>query len=717
MCRAAVACDVWRCCSTATLGRKNVGSTVHYAHPIVIMTTLESLLREGIKNQRRQLQRYVVARDSRFVCTVCESQQVQHPGWSGPEFNQDNVLGHFKTKHREITIYSHEQFDNARKRVLQVSQPAITTKFPKIEKTTGVDQAVQLMRKLPGTPLSNFDSEDFKRPWADSKGVNSKTVKRAILDADTECFAHLKKRCHGKLVGGQADGGKNVCHEKVIGEAIVIDESFYCWDLEMPPAGTYFDQHYYQDTFEEFVDDIQSCGAIMCGMTMDNEPSLNAGMAAIVRKPEYQHIIHNRCTNHTAELLLEDIKEHIPRLASCVDACHEMVTAIRNNKAFKDALKLCQESTGARPKRLIKPANTRKWSTSFLMLSRMQELYGHITQMEHHFAPTEAPAKRIWLSTWVPRLREAVPADVLRACVEMLYWVYVGEQVLQRDSSSIVHSAHIFERICFIMLNQNVPEIQRISPMLLQGANIAAIQEVVQSRRALVAGNTVYNLCLCMWPITDNQVIDQAEAMNELDAYVSKCWNKWQEQREVCFGETMPIEFRVNNVHDQREMEDKKDAFITAASLQLTTHLLGSSRRIRSAKERFTSNSNAVFQSLTTGLELPIVRRGCILQDRFKLRDYWMLVHCELPALHMVFLCLAAVCATEAGCERIFSKTGFIHCELRNRLNHALVVAMTRNSMNSEDFDGILNGRWIWDFNDALVDIEEVEYDEVNPLL
>jgi hypothetical protein len=162
------------------------------------------------------------------------------------------------------------------------------------------------------------------------------------------------------------------------------------------------------DTFEEFVDDVQSCGAIMCGLTIDNEPSLNAGMAAIVRKQEYQHIIHNRCTNHSAELLLEDIKEHIPRLASCIDACHEMVTAIRNNKAFKDALKLCQERTGARPKRLIKPANTRKWSTSFLMLSRMQELYAHLTQMEHHFAQTEAPAKRIRLNTWVPWLREAL---------------------------------------------------------------------------------------------------------------------------------------------------------------------------------------------------------------------------------------------------------------------------------------------------------------------
>ncbi len=143
-------------CNAGAAGRKS-GSTVHNAYPIVIMATLEALLREGIKNQRRQLQRYVVARDSRFVCTLCESQQLQHPGWAGPEFNQDNILGHFKTKHREITIYSHEQFCNAKKRAQQASQPEITSKFAKIEKTTGVDQAVQLMRKLPGTPLSNFD--------------------------------------------------------------------------------------------------------------------------------------------------------------------------------------------------------------------------------------------------------------------------------------------------------------------------------------------------------------------------------------------------------------------------------------------------------------------------------------------------------------------------------------------------------------------------------
>jgi hypothetical protein len=155
--------------------------------------SLETLIQQGIRNQRRQLQTYVILQDNRHTCTICASHHVQHPGWS--EFNQDNILGHFKTKHRDITIYSPDQFSNARKRVHQQSQPPITAKFAKAEKkASGVDFAVEMLRKLPGMALSNFDSEHFLRPWADSTGVSSKSVTRAILDADTEHFARLKKR-------------------------------------------------------------------------------------------------------------------------------------------------------------------------------------------------------------------------------------------------------------------------------------------------------------------------------------------------------------------------------------------------------------------------------------------------------------------------------------------------------------------------------------------
>ena len=82
-------------------------------------------------------------------------------------------------------IYSPDQFSNARKRVHQQSQPTITAKFAKVEKKgTGVDLAVEMLRKLPGMALSNFDSEHFLRPWADEFNL----LKRCLLEVRALCF-------------------------------------------------------------------------------------------------------------------------------------------------------------------------------------------------------------------------------------------------------------------------------------------------------------------------------------------------------------------------------------------------------------------------------------------------------------------------------------------------------------------------------------------------
>ena len=676
-------------------------------------TALSSLIQRGIKSQRRQLQEHVILRGERFVCLQCEEEHAPHSGWAGPVLNTDNVLGHFKTKHKNVTIYTSEQFVNARKRLLEHLQPTISSKFPKVECLKGVDQAVQLLRRHPGTPLSNFDSSDFLRPWADSKGVNRKAVNRAVVIADAEQFARLKVHCERQLIGGQADGGKDVLSDKLIGQAVVIKGRFYCWNILKPPAGTYYNAEFYQEVFEEFVDDIEACDALMCGLTVDNEASLNAGISLMLRNPDYQHLIHNRCTNHSAELLLSDVESHIPLLQTCTAACHDIVTVVRNTKAFKDALRKSQlDSNVTRPMRLIKPANTRKWSTSFLMLSRVQQLYAHLARLDECFAPNEAPAQRGWRETWAPRLRDQVPLAVLSACVRMLYWIFVGEQILQRDSSSVIHSAFVFENICAIMRNCHVPEIQRISPMLLANANTRALEEAVSSRRELVASSKIYSLAIAMWPVTDNQVIDQLQANEELDDYICKCWKKWQERQHV-FGSAMPLEYRVQNLQDETEMSEKRDAFLQAAGIQMTAHLLADpGTRIANAKAAFTRTSNAILQSLTTGLDVPKVQRGTILQDRFKLREYWMSVWSEVPALFMVFLTLNSVCATEAGCERIFSKEGFIHNDNRNRLGHDLVVALMRNAVNADDFNGILNAQHMWDFDDLWLDLDEDDEDE-----
>ena len=77
-----------------------------------------------------------------------------------------------------------------------------------------------------------------------------------------------------------------------------------------------------------------------------------------------------------------------------------------------------------------------------------------------------------------------------------------------------------------------------------------------------------------------------------------------------------------------------------------------------------------------------------------------------------MFLVLNSVCATEAGCERIFSKEGFIHSALRNRMNHRLVVAMLRNAINCEAFDGVLNGQMVLDIDEDAREDEDSDDDE-----
>ncbi len=658
-------------------------------------SALETLIRQGITSQRKQLQQYIAERGGRYICLKCQEERIAHSGWT--DFNQDNVAHHFKQKHKDLTIYSSEQFQNARKRRAD-DQPAITAKFSKVEGNKGVQCAVDMLRKHPGMTLSYFDSPVFLQPWEDSKGVSRKSVSLAVKEADMQRLDVIKQLLRNKLVGGQADGGKGVTGDKLIGKGFNLDGRFYCWDVSRPPAGTYFDADFYKEEFEEFVDEVDRCGALMCGMTVDNEASLNAGIMKMLDEPDYAYLVHSRCTNHSSELLLSDIQAAIPLLATCTAACHDIVTVIRNTKAFRDALIASQLHTDplAQPKRLIKPANTRKWSTSFLMLSRVQQVYAQLSQMHEHFAPSEMPQLRVWRETWMPRLREQVPADVLCACVRMLYWIYVGEQILQRDSSSIIHAAYVFENICSIMRNRNVPAIQRISPILLAGANQEAMLQSVNRRRELIASSKVYHLCIALWPVTDNQVLDEGAANDELDLYITKCWRKWQQKQDV-LGSQMPLEFRVRNVNDEQEMSEKEEAFKVAAGMQLTSHLLGSTQRIASAKAAFTRTATAVFDSLTAGLEMPKVLKGTILSDRFKLKDYWLSVHCDAPALFLVFLTLHSICATEAGCERIFSKDGFIHNDLRNRMSHDLVVALMRNAMNAEHFDGILNDQFIWD--------------------
>jgi hypothetical protein len=672
---------------------------------------LTRLVRAGVSCQRQHLQRFIVERDGRIHCVCCEEKRVPHSGWS--YYNQDNVFSHFQQHHPDVEVYPAQDYVEAaaafkREREL-ATQPPITLKFHKVESKPGVDQALRILEKHPGLPLHLFGSPVFLAPWSDRKGVNADSITTAVVQEDAKNMQHIRdvvfKR---KLVGGQVDGAKDVNSDKTLGEAVVTGGRFYCWDVERPPTGATYDAPYYKGRLQKFVEDVEACGSIMCGITMDNEASLNAGMTLLRREQAFKRIIHNRCTNHTAELLLNDVQHHIPKLQLCMTACHDIVTAVKNNKAYKDALRTSQIRQGVvKPRRLIKSNNTRKWSSGFLMLSRVQELYTHLAALADYVSADEVPKRREWLSEFAPKFQVEVSPMLLEACVRVLYWVYVGEQILQRDVSSVIHAAHVFEELCAIFENRNVQEIQRISPLLLADANVDGLRRDSGQRRDKLSENGVYNLALCMWPLTDNQLASHEQGMDELDVLVDNCWHIWQEKQDV-FGSAIPIAFRVRNMNDNVEMDEKRNAFKTAVGEQLTSHMLAQTDRIRNAKDRFTQASNAIFADLSRGAGCPKVERGPVVRDRFKLSDYWLAVQCELPALYPVFLVLNSVCATEAGCERIFSKEGFIHSALRNRMNHRLIVAILRNAINGEAFDGVLNGQMVLDDEDV-VDVTEDE--------
>ena len=56
----------------------------------------------------------------------------------------------------------------------------------------------------------------------------------------------------------------------------------------------------------------------------------------------------------------------------------------------------------------------------------------------------------------------------------------------------------------------------------------------------------------------------------------------------------------------------------------------------------------------------------------------------ELPALYVIFRVARSTCASEAGCERVFSAEALAHSKLRS-------------SMEVENVERMLKIRWNWD--------------------
>jgi hypothetical protein len=518
-------------------------------------------------------------------------------------------------------------------------------------------------------------------------------VRQAIIDKDLAFLREVKTLLTGRKVGIQIDGGKDISHSKIIGVSIVVDRRCYCWDIVPVEDTIVLNESFYRDLLQRVISEIEALGAVVVSVTLDNEASPNAGVRLLLSiKP---HLIHNRCYAHTAELMVNDLQTTkdgqtpaIPVLHDVVQKVHTLVTLVLNNKYLRGALDASQTDRGiARPLKLVKPANTRKWSTAFLMLARFSKLYEHIARIEDFVAQRQNPeqGEREARTSWMVQKANLMPSRTqCEAVRELLYWVYVGEQTVQRDGASVIHGTYMFEDIC-CGISSVAADNHRVHQCVREGMDQNRVQRILDARRELLQTSGIYWLSLALWPLPPPSALNNhGQANTELEEYVTKCWPHWQANRAV-IGLSPRWFCDLANAHDTAT---KIEEFITAAQQELTEHLvMQSTAPVQRARSSFRARTELIAARLMANER--VVKRGSIVADSEDDRDsvhvhgYWAAVTGSLPALSVIARSLLACCATEAAVERLFSKEGFIHNSYRNRLGHDIRLALVRACVNT----------------------------------
>ena len=565
------------------------------------------------------------------------------------------------------------------------------------------DAIVELFIHHPGIPLSLCRSKHFKSVLKTSINVTNRKIREKIIEKDQRYFDQLKERLRGKKVGIQIDGGKGVDGRKIIGVCVVMERICYCFKIIFVEDGDILTADWYKDLLLTVIAELEALGAIVVSATLDNEASPNAGMRPVLALKPY--LIHNRCAPHTVELLIEDLQSEgtrthprepaIPLLKFVTENVHNVVTAIRNSKYLSAALNEAQRNRMAgKVLSLVKPANTRKWSTGFLMLARFCHLYADIAMIEHFMATRDNPelcevqAKETWVNTQKLLVPSRIQCEAVR---ELLYWIYVGEQAMQRDGASVIHASFIVEEI-FSALESTSPS-HRVPRLIQNDMDSRRVSLFIAERRTLLQSSGVYWLSLVLWPKATVYAYEHhLDANYELETFANKCWSLWQRNRAVL---RLPTAFHCD-LSNQADSELKLTACINAAQEELTEHLAPNLDITRRHQTSFESRSAAVAVRLRDGDRS--VKRGRVVADGVNESDaesyvhvhqYWAAVASHLPLLSMIARLLLACCASEAGVERLFSKEGFIHTSYRNLLQRDILLALVRSCMNRHALDDI----------------------------
>lgn len=621
----------------------------------------------------------VSASEQRRKCMYCTKTFAESTSASSLEY-------HLKTAHTQK--WSLAPVDKQRMTGLQ-QQPTLQQCLSDSEVQQAFNNLVTSFIHHPAQPLSLCDCPIFRKTLKSTANVTSRNVRTAILERDQRVFETLHKLLRGKLVGLQVDGGKTISRSKVLGIGFTLQGKFYCWRVFECDEGAVWDTDFYARVIGMVIDEIEAHGALVVSVSADNEASTSAGIQKLVL--ERPHLIHNRCFCHTCELLVLDLQKKagndaqpaIPLLESVDTACNRVVNFIRGNKYASNAL---SRSQGTNPLCLVKPSNTRKWSSTFLVVARFCRLYDHIAAIDSLICIGPNPpieqikARREWQAILQAGLPPKLQVEAVR---DFLYWIYIAEQVLQRDVSSIIHAAEIFESI-----SNSLGQVEHGRPlpgMIQQSMNSVAVAQHVFTRREILKRSSVYNLALFCWPKQSRETALHTSATREMKTFVTQSWPMWQKSHECV---KLPAEFRADPENAQ-EMQSTLTSFMNAVMREMT-EFLSNSNDINESRELFFAACRSHEDELSSRTAGPKRARNSGFFQRSSLKDFWASIAFVVPHLYIVVTVLLCICSSEAAVERMFSKEGFIHNKYRNKLKHEFVEALVRCCINTAAFAGTL---------------------------
>jgi hypothetical protein len=536
-------------------------------------------------------------------------------------------------------------------------QKTLDSFLNKIEITP--DESIALMFiETPTLPLEIVARPHFRS--ATNSNLSVKRLKKALKSLNEKIKVNAEEQLRGCFVGLQFDGGKDVSDNKLLAFSLTTGDSLLFLQM-VDTKNVELNGNYYRDLLLKTVRYLLSKEIYPVSVTVDNEASENCGVKEYnewVRNHPDENLpflLHQRCGPHTIELILSDVGDSFPGVSEINEWALKVSQFFRNSKQNRKLLesaqkRLKEEDKSVNVLKMISFCNTRKWSSSYLLISR-------ILRFERAFFSIGASN---------PAVYSAIPKyDMVkvRQLHSILFEFYYREQILQRDHSSIIHLAFCFRDI-FVLLHTYVQQLQSVGSQF--AAVLAdALSERIKVHFSRMKESKVFNLATILWPDPPPDFDCKDKAATELEEYIRENFSFWKSTNTIV-------------------LPDDQDKFIRECLGELDRHFQPlNCQFVRQARKEFRDNAEKMKSQMAEKQPKPKhLGEGCM----FAVSAYWET--CGLSRLAIVARLLMTCASSEAGTERFFSFECAIHSELRNRLSPEVVEQLLYNRCN---FNWVMN--------------------------